>query len=411
MATAVSLVQYISDHFGIFFCKQRTAGKCFALFDLWRGIRNVWIDALSINQGNLKERGGQVANIGNIYRNCSRVIVYLGPDIIQLPVGRFAHRQSLHGLEKSDMISQFPNSHLLKSPTNSLEFMLRRRYFSRLWVIQELILSRQALIRVGDTDFLADSSVWRGLSPMWEWDSTGAPWVQQLGEQQVSVADIYDLLTLTSKSQAADPRDRLFGVLNLLKAEARDATPFPDYSLSAAHVFTGFFAYCLINLKKVEQFLHAVGLSQPSLPSWVLDWTNQEAWESTFSKGEYDLLRIIRCLQLEIAEKFGGRNWGPALYFIYKQVGGNLCSRRPWTTGATVDRDSGALSVYLTRFCVLPCRPRLILYDKRYRYYDFSGQRASIYFVTENTTSTKLISSQASTSYSFSVMRNRATII
>ena len=261
----------------------------------------IWNDALSINQGNLKERGEQVANMGNIYRNCFRAIIYLGPDIIQLPTGRFPRQENLHSLEKSTINPEFPKS------SNLLELILRRRYFSRVWVIQELILSRRSIIRVGDIDFLADASGWKDLSPEWKWESTEAPWVQNLGKQQVPVNDVCELLALTSKSQAADPRDRLFGVLNLLKAEARDATLFPDYSLSAANVFTGFFAHCLINLKMVGQFLHAVGLSQPSSPSWVPGWASQESWISLFSKRTNDLARIVMLLIVEIAETSDGR--------------------------------------------------------------------------------------------------------
>lgn len=42
--------------------------------------RTLWVDALCINQDDLGEKGHQVANMGQIYRNARRVIVWLGED-------------------------------------------------------------------------------------------------------------------------------------------------------------------------------------------------------------------------------------------------------------------------------------------------------------------------------------------
>jgi hypothetical protein len=55
------------------------------LFDSLRRLRTeaprlLWIDALCINQEDLEEKGNQVARMGHVYRNASRVIVWLGED-------------------------------------------------------------------------------------------------------------------------------------------------------------------------------------------------------------------------------------------------------------------------------------------------------------------------------------------
>lgn len=42
--------------------------------------RVLWIDAICIDQQNLKERGQQVERMGDIYRLADRVLVWLGPD-------------------------------------------------------------------------------------------------------------------------------------------------------------------------------------------------------------------------------------------------------------------------------------------------------------------------------------------
>jgi hypothetical protein len=46
-----------------------------------KGKRTLWIDAICINQSNTNERNHQVSQMGQIYRNARRVVVWIGmPD-------------------------------------------------------------------------------------------------------------------------------------------------------------------------------------------------------------------------------------------------------------------------------------------------------------------------------------------
>jgi hypothetical protein len=42
--------------------------------------RVLWIDAIWVDQQNLKERGHQVQRMGDIYKSVDRIIVWLGPE-------------------------------------------------------------------------------------------------------------------------------------------------------------------------------------------------------------------------------------------------------------------------------------------------------------------------------------------
>lgn len=42
--------------------------------------QELWIDAICIDQSNLKERGSQVQRMGEIYKRADRVVVWLGPE-------------------------------------------------------------------------------------------------------------------------------------------------------------------------------------------------------------------------------------------------------------------------------------------------------------------------------------------
>ena len=44
--------------------------------------RTVWVDAVCINQADASERGGQVARMGDIYRQATKVVIWVGEDIM-----------------------------------------------------------------------------------------------------------------------------------------------------------------------------------------------------------------------------------------------------------------------------------------------------------------------------------------
>lgn len=100
------------------------------------------VDALCIDQQTYIESGEQVANLRRIYEKCSLVIVYLGADPVR-PAARL-RRQPLHELE------DYSPQQIL-----TLRDLLQRKYFSRVWVIQELLLAPRVIFRIGNREFWA----------------------------------------------------------------------------------------------------------------------------------------------------------------------------------------------------------------------------------------------------------------
>lgn len=149
----------------------------------WRGVRMVWVDALCINQDNIKERGDQVAKMRQIYEECARVIIYLGPDIALPAQGQFAHRRRLEELNQNlrHVHNSSSDDDNLEETDAAMRTVLQRRYFSRVWVIQELVTSQRAIMRIGDTEFSIDNTTASQLKDVnadWSWDESGAPWLQ-----------------------------------------------------------------------------------------------------------------------------------------------------------------------------------------------------------------------------------------
>ena len=117
----------------------------------WRGMRMLWIDAICINQFDLVEREQQVGNMHKIYRDCMRVVVYLGPEVISKSA-RFPTYRSLDELLFLTPDGAAPGTTRL---TNNLTALLEQPYFSRVWMIQELLVSGKAVIRYGNDEYLA----------------------------------------------------------------------------------------------------------------------------------------------------------------------------------------------------------------------------------------------------------------
>ncbi|KAF1979633.1 hypothetical protein BU23DRAFT_101946 [Bimuria novae-zelandiae CBS 107.79] len=309
----------------------------------WRGVRMVWVDAICIDQSNMVERASQVAKMGQIYENCTRVIVYLGPDWTQ-STRRFPVRQSLDSLQ----LSEHPAA-TSRSVFNLLD-MLSRRYFSRVWVVQELLLSPRAIIRVGDTEFRADAEILLRMQedfPTGWFDDCEAPWFQRLGQKSLTGSrsdDLYDLLRLTATSQASDPRDRVFGVIALAHSMALQKSFAPDYSLSFTHFFTGLFAHILQNDGRYW-FLYRAGLASTrpgtkrGLPSWVPDCWRDQDWLRIISK---------RPTREKLVEHRKDMDRSTQPFAVSMTSRSHETIQKPKNTYFGIDSRTGALSVRLT---------------------------------------------------------------
>jgi hypothetical protein len=115
----------------------------------------IWIDALCINQDDISERNSQVAKMGEIYQRAARVIVWLGeedentaPALANLSRSKITVKEYTEDPKSGFRGYQdcnFTDEELL----TILNFTGERRWFSRLWVVQETILARSPIFLCG----------------------------------------------------------------------------------------------------------------------------------------------------------------------------------------------------------------------------------------------------------------------
>lgn len=96
--------------------------------------RTLWIDALCINQEDQKEKAHQVSLMGTIYSNAYHTWIWLGPSSEDSDLAM--------NLVASAGPGDFERSQLLSKSRDwkALYALMRRTWWSRLWIVQEACL-------------------------------------------------------------------------------------------------------------------------------------------------------------------------------------------------------------------------------------------------------------------------------
>jgi hypothetical protein len=117
---------------------------------LWDESDYIWIDQICINQRDLKERGQQVGMMAQIYERCESLIIWLGSESPGFRSAVDGYNDALSDLA-SRQLSLRRKLDARRPPLLELGEQWKRRlltalfsdvYFTRLWVIQEVLLSQ-----------------------------------------------------------------------------------------------------------------------------------------------------------------------------------------------------------------------------------------------------------------------------
>ncbi|OCK73896.1 HET-domain-containing protein, partial [Lepidopterella palustris CBS 459.81] len=107
--------------------------------------RNMWIDAICINQEDANEKSKQIPLMKHIYQHATRVLIWLGPE----------GDSTEHALDLIRLASKCAQRELGFPPINEFDKweplvkLLHRQWFSRCWIKQESALASRATIHIG----------------------------------------------------------------------------------------------------------------------------------------------------------------------------------------------------------------------------------------------------------------------
>jgi Heterokaryon incompatibility protein (HET) len=123
--------------------------------------RKLWIDKICINQADEAEREVQIRTMEDIYSRASSVIVWLGPERnvdetkAAMCVLRFFTRSPLR---KADPPWKYVASSTHQLIQAGLQDMFSRKWFQRIWVVQEAVLAQRVVMKCGtiEVDWTTD---------------------------------------------------------------------------------------------------------------------------------------------------------------------------------------------------------------------------------------------------------------
>lgn len=227
--------------------------------------RVLWVDAICINQASNAEKSTQIPKMGTIYNNAMRVVVFLDGNVE-------TGENMQHEIRQRKSIAS-------PAARNELASMMSHKYFTRLWIIQELMLARAVVFAFRGVEYQADAiSASRARWPSLPGGSPAVPWLHLICQQSFAgQGGLGAALQLTGQAQCGDIRDKLFGILGLLGDEHEAASLRIDYGLSSLHLLVGLFTHCVFKKRMVDHVLrNAVGIrGWGKQPSWVPTWRTE----------------------------------------------------------------------------------------------------------------------------------------
>ncbi|KAF2837865.1 HET-domain-containing protein [Patellaria atrata CBS 101060] len=263
--------------------------------------RMLWADAICINQDDIPERNQQVPIMREIYSNASRTLVWLGEctdsDVIAIRfLERLAQTTNLFSWGSEEcrtalrqVVRNSKDSLAELTSFEALQGFLSHSWFERVWVLQEIGVSKTAIVLCGEhelswdslelsietifTDHLMMQSMSHSLLISNSFHIVFL--MQRTRDRYAQTLPLSLLLYQVRYHKSTDPRDRIYAVFPL-------ATDVPhiqlqvDYSLPLEKVFIQATRWCLESFQPYFPLsLAARNSTAPSdlvLPSWVPDF-------------------------------------------------------------------------------------------------------------------------------------------
>jgi hypothetical protein len=242
----------------------------------------IYIDAICLNQLDNEERGHQVKLMSEIYSHANLAHVWLG----SLGAEQSENLRSL----QSDLSRHVPHTSWNSRSFIGLSYVCSRDYWRRLWIVQELLLSKDAEIHCGPFTFAWDELSQLAKLPLsanileeperitW-WDAWNSTQLRDASQQRIRHEGLFDgwqfALRLfhyrnewlsrgygTSQhkfglpidraviafqfQQCRDREDKIYALIGLLDTDGRSMIT-PSYHASLHQVFVDAAAACLVS--------------------------------------------------------------------------------------------------------------------------------------------------------------------
>lgn len=282
--------------------------------EAFAGAQYLWADALCINQNDLAERSSQVKLMSEIYRAASRTLVWLGEKDELSADGIAALSMVGKNLEEAHQLARAqPGTPIHVKPVGldakrriACAALLARNWFSRYWIVQEVLLSKRILVLFGSAyipfEFFERARTLRQLTAFaatagYEGEKTSDRDMTYLARARENIhtlgfmesarsiisegkmLDFVFLKRACCAQNCSDPRDRIYSLLAMCSEFHLDGQLLlqPDYTQSVEHVYIEATALVIKRRSDVAVLdLISSKRTTPNLPSWCPDYVASE---------------------------------------------------------------------------------------------------------------------------------------
>jgi hypothetical protein len=270
------------------------------------------VDQLCIDQSNEDEKSKQVGLMDHIFENASDVLIWLG-DLSNQPVdslsgGSLTSNEVKNAFELVSLLSvdlhlgdlrcfQLLNGDRLEvaqgylTAFDVLHRLMHWPWWTRIWTVQEVVLSRQAVVFIGFQCIRWSELESAALNIRKHLNSCCmGPFGTLSLSHRIAIDDFYlpifdiaryreqhrlrnppDLIPTLHRFRnrlATDARDKIYGLLGLQK----HATLVADYHRNFTRIYIDLMMQVIIDENNLGVLLDDKPDKQQQLPSWVIDW-------------------------------------------------------------------------------------------------------------------------------------------
>ena len=225
----------------------------------WRhnqlGSDYIWIDAICINQALNKEKAAQVSIMGDIYAAANHTLACVGPhadesvllfskaletadftlEYYECPRNEHIH---MNASQSWDRWTETLNNTSFKRLCEARAAFSKRQYWTRVWIIQEIARAKHVSIICGDSklslsalvnlDSLLSLKLCETKREFQFWPDLMSRVLRQTRAGKMSIDEVFSF----TGSACRDPRDHLYGLLQLIEWPENTEPIFPDYDIS-----------------------------------------------------------------------------------------------------------------------------------------------------------------------------------